>query len=77
MKCEGCEYHGIIIEHLAGYQGFDEWRFCEYPLPYYAIPQAVPLGMEHKCKVRTPMNNPALSEPGVGEEVEKNNSLSN
>ena len=51
IKCDGCRYHGVVIEHLNGFQDHDEWRSCDYPLPYYSVPKAVPTGIEHKCKV--------------------------
>ena len=51
MVCDECIYFGVEIEHLRGYGGFDRWHDCEYPLPYFATPAAVPKGLEIDCKI--------------------------
>jgi hypothetical protein len=51
MRCKSCKFCGVRLVHLAGFRGYYEWRNCDYPLPYFAIPQAVPLELEHDCKV--------------------------
>ena len=50
MKCIKCKHLGVIFDHLKGYDGIDEWRNCEYPLPYHVTPRAIPMGIEHNCQ---------------------------
>jgi hypothetical protein len=51
MKCDGCIYLGTVFEHLKNFQGTEEWRACMYPLPWHVSDRAVPMGIEHNCKV--------------------------
>ncbi len=50
-KCIDCKYLGVLFEHLRGHLNCEEWKNCNYPLPYYAVPKAVAMTMEHSCKV--------------------------
>jgi len=51
MKCDDCEYAGVIFDHLKDYDGIANWRACMYPFPYHVSDQAVPIGVEYNCQV--------------------------
>lgn len=62
MKCDTCKYlgkaldcirgpDGKILNHLKVPAGVEDWRHCTYPLPFYANQRAIPMGVEHNCKV--------------------------
>ncbi len=51
MTCVDCKYLGIVFDHLKDHQNINEWRNCEYPLPFNVTPQAIPIGVEHNCCV--------------------------
>lgn len=53
QTCEGCIYCGVIIKHLANFGGNPEWKSCNYPLPYHAVPKASPTKLKHNCRIYT------------------------
>ena len=58
MACKDCKYKGQYFPHLDDYHpelpkkgGDNKWFNCDYPLPCFALPEAI---MEHYgegCKV--------------------------
>jgi hypothetical protein len=62
MKCDTCKYlgetfnrirgqNGKMLGHLRILAGVDDWRYCTYPLPFHVNQRAVPMGVEHNCRV--------------------------
>lgn len=51
MKCDDCQYLGMVFDHLKDCDGIKIWEDCTYPLPYHVVPRAVPAGIEHNCLV--------------------------